>query len=55
MKLLLSFNESFRNFWIVGSSPTMTMKRKQLQAKLEAVFHGLSFLSLKVKYSESRN
>jgi hypothetical protein len=35
--------ESVRNLWIVGSSPTMTMKRKQLQAKLEAVFTGLSF------------
>jgi hypothetical protein len=31
------------NLWIVGSSPAMTMKRKQLQAKIEAVFTGLSF------------
>jgi hypothetical protein len=35
--------EAVRNLWIVGSSPTMTMKRKQLQALLEAVFPGLSF------------
>jgi hypothetical protein len=48
-------SEADRNLWIVGSSPTMTMKRKQLQAFLEAVFRGFSFLSLKVKYSESRN
>jgi hypothetical protein len=31
-----------KKFWIVGSSP-MTMKRKQLQVLLEAVFHRLSF------------
>jgi hypothetical protein len=30
-------------YWIIGSSPIMTMKRKQLQALLEAVFPGLSF------------
>jgi len=35
--------EGVRNRWIVGSGPTMTMKRKQLQASLEAVFPGLSF------------
>jgi hypothetical protein len=36
-------NEVVLNLWIVGSSPTMTMKRKQLQVLLEAVFPGLSF------------
>jgi uncharacterized protein YgbK (DUF1537 family) len=46
-------SEADRNLWIVGSSPTMT--RKQLQALLKAVFPGFSFLSLKSKYSESRN
>jgi hypothetical protein len=31
-------SDDARNLWIIGSSPIMTMKRKQLQAKLEAVF-----------------
>jgi hypothetical protein len=35
--------ETVENLWIVGLSPTMTMKGKQLQAMLKAVSHGLSF------------
>jgi hypothetical protein len=45
----MSFSDSIvtadtaRNLWIVGLDPTMTMKGKQLQAKLEAVSLGMSF------------
>ncbi|MGB8263225.1 MAG: hypothetical protein WCF70_04925 [Dehalococcoidales bacterium] len=36
-------SENVRNLWIAGSTPKMTMKRKPLQALLEAVFAILSF------------